>query len=99
MLQNDDEKRQQLNNALDICYEYFAGQMHKLWKKGKNMSKVLTCPPVPKHTKLIIEISFRGLLCLIIQPMDQGVIYPFKKSYMNIYYGKMMDHVMGQPDN
>ena len=39
--------------------------MHKLWKKGKNISKFLTCLPVPKQTKLIIEISFRGLLCLI----------------------------------
>ena len=39
--------------------------MHKLWKKGKNTARVLTCPPVPKHTKLIIKISFQGLLCLI----------------------------------
>ena len=34
----------------------------------------------------------------IIQPMDQGVIYCFKRAYMNIYYDKMMDHVMRQPD-
>ena len=35
----------------------------------------------------------------LIQPMDMGVIYTFKRAYMNRYYNKMMDHVLHLPDN
>ena len=35
----------------------------------------------------------------LIQPMDMGVIYTFKRAYMRIYYNKMMEHELHLPDN
>ena len=67
---------------------------------GENIDVILTldnagCHPPDLDTVLEhVEVRYMPANTTpIIQPMDQGVIYTFKKAFMDINYNKMIGYV------
>ena len=72
---------------------------------GKDVDVILTldnagCHP-PDLDTILNHVEVRYMppnTTPLIQPMDQGVIYSFKRAFMERYYSKMIDYVMSHTD-
>ena len=68
---------------------------------GEDVHVILTidnagCHP-PDLNNLLEYVEVRYLppnTTAAIQPIDQGVIYTFKRAFLDIYYNKMIDHLL-----